>query len=200
MLEVASKYNEITQGDDVQIIKKDGKLNIDISLMDDVQKESSLVGMLMAWSVVALESLINHAIAENLNNKMVAILAIEHPGQITGKIKKGISAKSELAKKLVVLDDDRTDISALLKTADSLADLRNYIVHDKPFDLVTDDEGEVDIEHYKVRGIEMEKRIRFKNLMPFFKDCDQIKEFVEKNSNLDHLNTSEKSFCGLVNG
>ncbi|HMW46918.1 MAG TPA: hypothetical protein PKD17_03350 [Cellvibrionaceae bacterium] len=202
MFEIASKYNDFTKGEDgFDVAETDGKLSfrMDVFLMDGEKKESCLVGMLMVWSVVTLESLINHAIAESINNELTAKLAIEHPGQITEKIKPRVNAKSELAKKLLILNDDSEDISKLLEIAEQLSERRNHIVHDKPFDHCTDEDGEPIIKYFRVRGKELDERIRFKSLGPFFKQCDSVKEFIQRKSNLGSLDVHGKSFSGLLN-
>ncbi len=44
-----------------------------------MKKESCMVGMVMAWSVICLESLINHVLAANIDDRDAAISAIECP-------------------------------------------------------------------------------------------------------------------------
>jgi hypothetical protein len=84
------------------MIRRGDTFPFDVQLFDEMERESCIVGMVMAWSVVALESLVNHAIAETLNNRICAIMVIEYPTQVTDKLKMAKCPKSELAKKIFI--------------------------------------------------------------------------------------------------
>lgn len=139
----------------------------DVTAFDTMQRESCLIGMLMAWSVVFLESLANHILAENLNNRLVAITSIEKPKSILPKF----NSRSELAVKIILINDQKEVDRKILETADSLADQRNRIVHDKPFWL---DRDSGEIVNYSNRGVSGSKTPSYEDLEGFFADCDLI--------------------------
>lgn len=137
-----------------------------------METESCIVGMLMAWSVITLESVINHLIAERINNKIMATLAIEYPSQVIDKTKLGKN-KSELSKKIIILTDGTKNIEQIITMADELAETRNSIIHDKPFDYIEHDEGEVTIDYFCTRSGNP-KKYHYHEIGEFFKKCDNI--------------------------
>ncbi len=171
-----------------------------------VQQEACMVGMIQVWSVVTLESLVNHAIAESFNNRTAAIIAIEYPDRIV-KDFKGVKGKSELGKKIAVLQDDlgkvyRDDgvedreVNAI-STADDLAAIRNAIVHDKPFDYQTEGEGDVEIKYYGTRT-EEQPPARYQHLREFFSRCDKVKESIKASSGQE-CPLGDRTFQSLLN-
>lgn len=158
-----------------------------------------MVGMVMAWSVITLESYVNHAIAERLNNQTSAVMAIEFPRQITEKLKIGKSAKSELAKKLIILADEDKQNSEYISVADELSEVRNLIVHDKPFELLEYEDGEVEITHFRSRGENSESRHRFEHLSDFYLKCDKIRNYVSSIPPVVVMGMPEMSFTNLIN-
>lgn len=166
---------------------------------DAMEKESSIVGMVMAWSVITLESLVNHSLAEVLNNRTSAIMAIEYPRQVTDKLKIAKSTRSELAKKLIILSDGNENSNEYLSLADELSDARNQIVHDKPFNYTDYGDGEVDIKHFRSRGEALEKRLKYEDLDEFYGKCDQIKSHVFSIVRLDVMGLDYMSFTSLKN-
>lgn len=136
-----------------------------------IENEYRIVGMVMVWSVVTLESLVNHQIAVTINNKTLATLAIEYPAQVTNKLGLNNGARSELAKKLIILTDGSTELSSI---ADGLAEKRNHIVHDKPFELIDHGDGEVETRWVRSRGDSDPPAMRYDDLSGFFADCDCV--------------------------
>lgn len=165
---------------------------------DKMDKESCIVGMVMAWSVITLESLVNHSLAERLNNKTLAIMAIEYPRQVTDKLKISKSARSELANKLVILADNDEQDNQYISLADELSGTRNLIVHDKPFDLIDFGDGKVEITHFRSRGDVLEKRHRYDDLTDFYEKCEKIKKYVASISPKHVIGIEEISFTKLV--
>ena len=151
----------------------------------------------MAWAVVTLEALVNHALAEALNNKVLAIMAIEYPGQIIEKIKIGQSPRSEFAKKIIILSDSAEQNTELIQLADELAETRNLIVHDKPFNFIDSGDGEVEINYYKKRG-EDRIKYRYEELKSFYEKCDKIKKFILTKTDFSSLENF--NFCSLIDG
>ncbi len=84
MYSVVYEYFQETESSDFRdrIINKKSIFPYSLSKAQSMQKESSLVGMVMAWAVVAIESLINHALAEKLYTKELAIKAINNPNKV----------------------------------------------------------------------------------------------------------------------
>ena len=175
-----------------------GVLIFDVADYQNITKERCIVGMIIAWSVVTLEALVNHAIAETLQHKLSAVLSIEYPGQITDKIKKGKRAKSELAKKLVILSDDCADPD-VIDIADSLADIRNSIVHDKPYEIVDDGNGDFKIEHFRSRGEPGSTHYIFEDLPAIYGKCDTIAKFINRYFNHCAPDGSSVDFSQLTN-
>ena len=202
MHSVARTYYFSTHDSDFRdrMINRSNPFPFDVVKYDTMEKESCIVGMVMAWSVITLESFVNHAIAERLNNQTSAIMAIEYPRQITDKLKIGKSAKSELAKKLIILADNDIQNLQYISIADELSDIRNLIVHDKPFELFDHGDGEVEITHFRSRGDNPEARYRYENLGDFYSKCDQIKTYVLSISPVVVMGLSEISFTTLIHG
>jgi len=202
MHSVAQAYYQVTNDSDFRdrMINRGALFPFDAVKYNTMEKESCVVGMVMAWSVVTLESYVNHAIAEKLNNQASAVMAIEFPRQITEKLKIGKSAKSELAKKLAILADEDKQNSKYITVADELSEIRNLIVHDKPFELLEYEDGEVEITHFRSRGEISETRHRFEHLSAFYLKCDKILDYVSSISSVVVMGTPEMSFPNLING
>jgi len=202
MHSVAHKYYLSTHNSDfrARIIKNGNPMPFDATKYNTMEKESSIVGMVMAWSVITLESFVNHSLAERLNNKTSAIMAIEYPSQITDKLKIAKSAKTELAKKLVILADCDKQNLQCISLADELSETRNLIVHDKPFELIDHGDGEVEITHFKSRGDNPVKQHRYEHLRDFYEKCDKVKNYASSISPFDVMGVAEISFIKLLNG
>ncbi len=202
MHSVAQSYYEATHDSDFRerITNGGAPFPFDTVKYDAMEKESCIVGMVMAWSVITLESLVNHSLAEILNNRTSAIMAIEYPRQVTDKLKIAKSTRSELAKKLVILSDGDENNNEYLSLADELSDTRNLIVHDKPFNYTDYGDGEVEITHFRSRGGVLEKQLRYEDLGKFYGKCDQIKSYLFSFVNLDEMGLDYISFTALKNG
>lgn len=199
MHSVAQTYYLATHGSDFRgrMINGGSPFPFDAAQYDTMEKESCIVGMVMAWSIITIESLVNHSLAERINNKTSAIMAIEYPGQITDKLKIAKSARSELAKKLVILADNEEQNTQYISLADDLSETRNLIVHDKPFELIDFGNGEVEITHFRSRGDALEKQFRYDDLADFYKKCDKIKNYAASISPIDVIGLGEISFTKL---
>lgn len=173
MHSVAKDHFESTRDTDFRKrqIKKGDFFPFDAVAFDVMQQESCLIGMIMAWAVIALESLANHALAETLNNRYVAISAIEYPKNI---IKKD-SSLSELAAKIILLNDQIPYDKKIIKIANELAAARNLIVHDKPFWF---DQESGEIKNFSTRGHPDARKLRFEDLKQFYRKCDLIVDSI----------------------
>lgn len=179
MHSMAKSYYEKTRDSEYRMhrLTPSEELYFDADDYDSMEKETCIVGLIMAWSVLTLESLVNHVLAEVINNRDMAILAIEYPSKII-EIVKSFPFKSDLAKKLRILGGQETP-HEVLKLAEDLSKKRNAIVHDKPFDLICTEEGE-EIEHYRIRGESENDVIWFEHLDGFYKECKKICDYVEQ--------------------
>lgn len=202
MHSVARTYYLSTHDSDFRerMINRGNPFPFDVVKYETMEKESCIVGMVMAWAVITLESFVNHAIAKTLNNQASAIMAIEYPRQITDKLKIGKSAKSELAKKLIILADNDKQNLQCISIADELSETRNLIVHDKPFELIEHGDGEAEITHFRSRGDNPETRHRYEHLSDFYGKCYQIKTYVSSISPVVVMGLSEISFKKLIHG
>ncbi len=192
MHSIARNFYATTEGTDFRnrISGRGNVFPFDANAYDEMTNESAIVGMVMAWAVVTLESLANHQLAEVLNNRILATMAIEYPAQVTDKIKASRCARSELAKKLIILTDAGVPVSTI-KLADTLVDIRNSIVHDKPFRLSSCEDGDVNIEWYRARDDAGSRFVRYEELTAFYKDCETVKDCI--------LNASSESIDCKVN-
>lgn len=197
---VARGFLDETLGSDFRrrTVGKGDVFPFDVAAHDSMEKESQIVGMLMAWSVITLESLVNHALAEAINNKASAVMAIEYPSQVTEKLKIGRSARSELAKKLIILSNTFESDNEMLQLCDELADIRNAVVHDKPFDYIDLGDGDVAINYFRSRGEATEEIVRYDSLVPFFRKCDRLVGYILRKT--ASFENGELSFSSLLNG
>lgn len=156
-------------------------------------EESRLTRMTMVWSLIAIESLVNHVIADCLDNKVVAISVIENPNNIISSIslkcedkKEDLSRlKSELVKKLMILNQQKVvdgEMMAVFKAAQEISDLRNAIVHNKPISIIDFQDGDVEVfeyTKYSDRKVEV-SRLKYVDLKVFFEKCDLVLSFLRK--------------------
>lgn len=174
---IAKDYYEKTRDSEFRnyMINPSGHLFFDLEKYGLMEKESCIVGMVIAWSVITLESLINHAIAETTTDESVAIEAIEFPN----KIKMANGARSALAKKMLILSKGYISETNLIKLADQISDMRNEIVHDKPFAYFDRGDGDIEIRYYRERGNSDGKQYRYEDLKEFNIHCQEICDFID---------------------
>ena len=200
MHDVLSEYYNFTKKSEFrERLTKGGEFfPFDVKKYDAMEKESSLVGMVMAWSVVTIECLVNHVIAESLNDKNIATEAIEYPKKIAEKRKIPKTSKSELSKKISILFYPEDRLNEITKIADELSGYRNLIMHDKPFDYNDFGEGEFDISYFRSRGESLGKTLRFEDIVDFYKKCDVLVSYIFDCSDRKYSNIEEYSFSGLL--
>ena len=166
-----------------------------------MKKESCMVGMTMAWSVICIESLINHALAENIDDRDVAIKAIEYPGTVVKKFTIPKSIRSELSKKIIILANNEKQSHKFALIADELSDTRNLIVHDKPFELRDyGNNGDVEVTHLRKRGDPLENKLRYGDLTEFYRKCEDVKGYIGSISSVEIEGIHSISFAKLVGG
>lgn len=190
------QYFDETEGSDFRnrIIKNENIFPYSLSKVKSMEKESILIGMVMAWAVVAIESLVNHALAEKLDTRELAVKAINNPRKVLQALQLGHVPDSKLGTKIMVLkkeyDNDIIDL------ADKLSKIRNQIIHDKPFDYFEND-GEVTTKSYKASAEEESIIYRYEDLKDFFISCDTIKEYIEKDIYIYSIEI--RNFSSLIN-
>ncbi|AKF24684.1 hypothetical protein YH65_04245 [Sulfurovum lithotrophicum] len=147
MYSVTNKYFNLTKGTDFRerIINNQSMFPYCVASSQNMSKESTLVGMVMAWSVVALESLLNHALAEKAISIEIGKKTINDPNKVLKQIGITHSYKSKFSAKLIILKNESSNV--VMDLADKLTIIRNTIIHDKPIDYYEND-GDVEIEHY----------------------------------------------------
>ena len=147
-----------------------------------LENESRIVGMTMAWSVVTLESLANLQLASIINDKELAVLAIRWPKDTAKNLSIGKRKGSELGLKLMIIENqsgaDATNAKTLATVADTLADQRNKIVHDKPFLLIDHGDGHVDFEEYSDSNATDRPILRYDDLDEWFMKCDSVAQGI----------------------
>ena len=148
-----------------------------LSKSQSMQKESSLVGMVMAWAVVAIESLINHALAEKIKDRELAVKAIGNPKKVLKELTLDFNPESKLGTKVMILDFEYN--YEIVNHAEKISSMRNTIIHDKPYDYC-DNKGDVEIKYYKVSDKVDSNTHRYEDLKDFFISCDAIKKYIEE--------------------
>jgi len=179
MYSVVYEYFKETVDSDFRnrIINKGNIFPYSVSKSQSMQKESSLVGMLMAWAVVAIESLINHALAEKIDDRNLAVKAINNPNKVLKELQLNFNPESKLGTKIMILDSEYD--SEIVSLSEMISSMRNIIVHDKPYDYF-EKEGDVETKDYKTSD-EVDGNIyRYEDLKDFFINCDTIKKYIEK--------------------
>lgn len=199
MHSVAHKYYESTRETEFRqrIMERGDIFPFNAQLYDGMDRESCIVSMVMAWSVITIESLVNHAIVETLNNRICAVMAIEYPGQVADKFKVAKCARSALSKKLFILHDGSNEgqLRIIMELADKLSDIRNGIIHDKPFSLIYYDDDE-ELNQFALRGT-LSSIYRYDDLPGFYKDCDELVNYIL--SRTDPEIASWMSYSSLIN-
>jgi hypothetical protein len=178
---------ELTKGKDIREKIRNNQ-DIDVNDENDVyylHEESILVGLLLAWSVTTIECLVNHALAEIIDNKIISTLAIENPRKLFEGIK--TKASSELSYKIILLDENSEMSKQIAVIADRIVKIRNQIVHDKPYTIDYSDMDNIQTEYYSLKDYQPQN-IYVEDLTTLFSDMDKIILFVKdktkKNSNL----------------
>jgi len=196
----AYSFYKLTKGTQYRIepIIHDGHIVFSVDHYQNMEKERVMISMLLAWSEITIESLVNNIIAEIVNEKDKAIEYIERPKnqvQITSLFRK---PKSELSCKLIILYGQETD-EHIYKISDKIAFIRNQIIHDKPFDVLTTDED------YIISVLSSREQYdictKYDELLPVLEEYDVVLSYLmDKNYN-DLSLTNEKdeySFQKLI--
>lgn len=190
MYSLTNKYFNLTKDTDFRkrIINKQSMFPYSVTSSQNMSKESTLVGMVMAWSVVALESLLNHALAEKGESIEIGKKSINDPNKVLKELEIKHSYKSKFSAKLIILKNESSN--EVMDFADKLTIIRNTIIHDKPIDYYEND-GDVEIEHYGDSQVDTLITYRHDDLKEFFITCDKIKKYIIENTYLETLEIRE---------
>lgn len=186
MYSVVYEYFKLTKESDFRkrIVNNESIFPYSVSDYNNMSKESSLVDMIIVWGVVALESLINYALAELQDDFELAKKSINNPNGVLRDLSISPIPKSKLATKIVALKRDPADI--IIGLADELSSTRNKIIHDKPIDYEMYDDEEV-ITSYSNSETEYLPSFRHEDLNEFFNKCDEIKNYITVDNVLECL-------------
>ncbi len=167
---------------------KNGIIFFSSANYDNIENEKAIVSILLAWSEITIDSLINNIIAENNTDKRIAIGYIENPKSQIQISKLANKPKSELSCKLIILFGNEVTQN-IRDISDKMAFIRNQIVHDKPLDVFT---GEED---YIIDVLSSKEQLKICNkydeLLPIFSEFDIVLEFLLNKSYCD-LSLSKK--------
>lgn len=168
LIDQSYSYYQLTKNTDSrnEPMVIDGKLHFSLNGKSYLDNEENFIRMFLVWISITIESLINQIIADNSEKPSSILRYIEKPKREI-KNKKGITPKTDLGYKLLLLDDTLAD-DHFVNIADEIAMTRNQIVHDKPY-IVIEDEDYFDISYISSYEI--------KN--PSYR-YDQISETVKK--------------------
>ena len=180
MYSVIHEYFNLTKDSDFRkrIINNENIFPYNLSDSQNMNKESSLVDMVIVWGVVALESLVNYALAELQNDFELSKKSINNPNKVLKDRNVSPIPESKLATKIVILKNDPNDL--IIALADKLSNNRNKIIHDKPIDYEMYDDDEV-ITHYGSTNTYFPS-YRYEDLKDFFSQCDEIKNYIIKDN------------------
>lgn len=188
MYSVVYEYFKLTKESDFRkrIVNNGSIFPYSVSDYNNMSKESSLVDMIIVWGVVALESLINYALAELQDDFELAKKSINNPNGVLRDLSISPIPKSKLATKIIALKRDPAHI--IIGLADELSSTRNKIIHDKPIDYERyDDDDEEVITSYSNSETEYLPSFRHENLNEFFTKCDEIKNYITVGTVLECL-------------
>jgi len=169
-----------------------------IQVYDQIRLEKSMVGMVFCWSAVTLEAILNHTIAEKLEHRLAATLAIETPRKFLQDFKLAIPKghRSELALKVLIIADTLKPDEAVISDANAIAARRNKIIHDKPYYFYQYDEDDFDEWDYSNRENLEGSEPTYDLLMKHFERCDRVLDYIEKFHRIDDV--SIRRFSSLL--
>jgi len=169
--------------------------HLELDTFEFGQREQAILEAIIAFTVIALESLTNQALAEKINNVSLACLAIEYPRHILEKTHTKLKDAPELLQKLIILADQEKVPEDIAESVRNLVTIRNQVVHDKPFYLSTDHEGEVAYLPFNIRGKDEDNPpLRLEDVFALLKQADLVIEFISLAVELD-INFRFHSLC-----
>lgn len=171
-------------------VKTDEKIIMDMGAHSDQIKQSCIVGMIIVWSVITLEALANQALAETIECESEATNIIEYP-----KKPKNVS---QLARKIHYLSRGDVNVSGVVTKANELCDLRNIIVHDKPFNYICYQDGEVEIDYFSSKGAPLDRQLTYNELSNVYHLSDEIRDYLLNSFDSTGLEIREQRFASLL--
>lgn len=154
----------------------DGGLVFEIEKEKFIEREYAFCSMTMVWIGIFLESLTNHIIAETVPYKLLAISLIENPRLIYEQLSlQRKQIKSELSKKLIVLFNNQID-DKCISLIEEITSNRNWIVHDKPLDYYSDENG-YSFDYYSIKPIS-KKELSYDVLIPKLLEFEAVLKLI----------------------
>lgn len=172
-----------------------------LEVFDRIQLEKSIVGMVITWSAITLEAILNHAIAEKFNSRLAATQAIENPAKFLQdfkiKLPRG-GRQSELARKVIILSDCLEPDLGIIDDANVIADRRNQIVHDKPFYFYQRDEDDFEQWSYSTRTNDEKTHHSYDVLIEHYERCDRVLTYIETFHRIENEQDPQRRFSALL--
>jgi hypothetical protein len=161
-------------------------VHLNLDTFEIEEQERFMIEASICWMVIALESFLNHAIAEIFFDQEKAASAIDSPRK---KIFNHISnnGEPEFLRKLSILIHPLILPEPLHTEISKLVQMRNEIVHDKPLFLETSSDGDVTINNISKRQIVGVKSFLTRNdVSDFFHTGDRVITYISEKSSLDN--------------
>jgi hypothetical protein len=169
-------------------------------VFDSIQLKKSIVGMVITWSAITLEAILNHTLAEKLNSRLAATQAIENPAKFLHdfkiKLPRG-GRQSELARKAIILSDCLEPAPSIIDDTNVIADRRNQIIHDKPFYFYKRDEEDFEQWSYSTRTNDEKKHHSYDVLIEHYERCDRVLTYIEKFHCIENEQDPPRRFSAL---
>jgi len=150
-----------------------------------LHEESSLIGLLIVWSITTVEGLINHALAGNINNKILSILAIENPKKVLDGNKIVNVLSSELSYKLLILGENSNESQTVARELEKIISIRNSIIHDKPYIIDYANVESNNVFRFSNKKVNNEKKYYYEDLKELFGIFDIIFDYILKKTNIN---------------
>ena len=90
------------------------------------------------------------------------------------------------------------NVSGVVAKANELCDLRNIIVHDKPFNYICYQDGEVEIDYFSSKGAPLDRQLTYNELSNVYRLSDEIREYLLNSFDSTGLEIREQRFTSLL--
>lgn len=193
VFKIAQNLYSKTKDSDHRLRQLTGRefFHFSVQVHDQIRSEKAIVGMVICWSAVTLEATLNHIIAEKLEHRLAATLAIETPSKFLQDFKLKIPKgnRSELALKVVIIADCLEPDTNIFTDANVIAARRNKIVHDKPDYFYQYSEDGIDYWSYSNRDNDEKSDPCYDALEEHFTRCDRVLSYLERFHRIEDVNS-----------
>jgi hypothetical protein len=196
---ISAQYIE-TSGDEARkkYFNGDELTSDEKQIINIIIEEADLIGLFITWAVITIEGLVNHIIADNTLNKILAIASIENPRKIIENMKRNNQISSELGIKILILGENNGDSEKIALKAEEVVKIRNMIVHDKPYEYEYTDSGDLEIKIYTAKQKDEIRYFYFEDLQKILGELNEIYNYVMKNAKATSIvKSQELSFAKL---